>query len=225
MTMLGIDVSSHQPAIDWAKLAAEGVGFAFVKVAEADDYVNPYYRQQVEGARAHGILVGHYFYAQPDQTTVGPQVAHFMAHLDRRAGEPVALDLEEGTGNLAQWALVWLRQVELAIGAKPLLYTYPYFMDQHGLHDAALAQYPLWYAAYTGSTAWPTPPAPWSDVAVWQWTADGRLSGIPDALVDLNRFPGDAGAWKLLAGVGEVIGRIEPANRLQAWFKAHGRVA
>ena len=61
---------------------------------------------------------------------------------------------------------------------------------------APFADYPLWLAAVV-----PEPsfrkfiPAPWKDVACWQYTFSRRVPGI-NANVDGDVFFGDLGAWR-----------------------------
>ena len=57
--VLGIDVASHQhpdnAPIDWAAVAAAGWAFVIVKATEGVGYVNPFFAQDVAGARAAGL--------------------------------------------------------------------------------------------------------------------------------------------------------------------------
>ena len=66
----GIDVSKHQGNIDWAKVSADGVEFAFIRVGlrgygtEGKLVEDEYFEQNVKGALQAGIKVGVYFYSQ-----------------------------------------------------------------------------------------------------------------------------------------------------------------
>lgn len=65
----GIDVSAHQGDIDWARVKADGVEFAFVRVGYHGLVVNSLnqdacYQKNIEGALEQGIQVGVYFYSQ-----------------------------------------------------------------------------------------------------------------------------------------------------------------
>ena len=51
--------------VNWAAVKAAGISFAFVKSTESTGYVNPYYARDVAGARAAGVVVGAYHFAQP----------------------------------------------------------------------------------------------------------------------------------------------------------------
>lgn len=205
----GVDVSSWQPNIDWRAVAAAGYEFAIVKATGGAHYRNPRYRDQVGGARAAGLLVGHYHYAHElsfgaPATTPEQEADYFLAAIDARPGDVVALDIEDpqATGNLSPWALAWLGRVEAALGCAPLVYTYPYYAIERHLTDPALARYPLWWASY--DTPPRRSPAPWTGWAILQHTAFATVPGIGPN-VDANRFEGDRAALRAL-GIPEARG-------------------
>ena len=62
-------VSEHQGAIDWQAAAADGIGFAFVRVGnrgytEGALYADARYAENLDGASAAGLEVGAYFFSQ-----------------------------------------------------------------------------------------------------------------------------------------------------------------
>ena len=57
----GIDVSRYQGNINWGRVAAAGKQFAIVRVGSGNSgglYVDPYFLQNVNGAKAAGLRVG-----------------------------------------------------------------------------------------------------------------------------------------------------------------------
>ena len=68
-TALGIDVSSHQGEIDWQKVATSGVEFVFIRLgyrgygSEGTLNLDPYFKQNLAGAKAAGLKVGIYFFS------------------------------------------------------------------------------------------------------------------------------------------------------------------
>lgn len=58
----GIDVSHYQGSIDWPKVAADGIDFAYLKSTEAGDWVDETFATNWEGARAAGLDVGAYHF-------------------------------------------------------------------------------------------------------------------------------------------------------------------
>ena len=72
----GVDVSSWQEDIDWAKAKADGVEFAIIRAgyrgwgSAGNPGKDPYLIKNIEGAQAQGIRVGVYIYSQaitPDE--------------------------------------------------------------------------------------------------------------------------------------------------------------
>src|SRR3546814_10025509 len=61
----GIDVSHHQGAIDWERVAADGVEFAYLKATEGGGFSDPRFVSNARGAKAAGIKVGAYHYYTP----------------------------------------------------------------------------------------------------------------------------------------------------------------
>ena len=90
----GIDVSHHQGAIDWARLPAQGVDFAYIKASEGGDHRDPAFAANWEGARKAGIQRGAYHFF----TLCRPgaeQAANFIATVPADPDAlPPAVDLE-----------------------------------------------------------------------------------------------------------------------------------
>ena len=106
----------------------------------------------------------------------------------------LALDLEDYQGSPGRahdvigWALAFMRRVEARAGVRPMRYNSPSVLSEHSAFGyPALAEYPLWLPSYRASQ--PPRPAPWGEVAIWQFTDKGVVPGI-SGNVDLNRFNG-----------------------------------
>ena len=188
-----IDASSRNPTIDWRALHDGGYGGAIIKATEGSGYHNPLAPAQLAGARAQQLVVGHYGFARQDQDpTPEGEADYLLSYADVRPGELVCLDFEQAGGtNLAAWALGYLGRLEYRLGyGNIFLYSYPNYI-QSFLQDARLARYPLWFASYDRPT-WPAPPAPWSQVVIWQDAGDAV--GVPGCgePTDTNRFRGTA---------------------------------
>lgn len=188
----GIDVSNWQGAVDWQAVKASGVTFAFAKATEGTGFLDPYFTQNWANMRAAGLVRGAYAYAQPDYGPPNVQADWFLSCVGPlSAGDLLALDLEEGSGPLGDWAYAFLQRVEERAGVRPVLYTGQWFIDAHGLADARLAEYGLWLASW--QQTFPPVPKPWPVIAFWQFTATGAVRGVPGDC-DRDAFNGDAAA-------------------------------
>jgi lysozyme len=215
--MRGIDVASHQGAVDWAAVAASGVTFAFTKATGGTWYRNPTCAANWLGMQAAGLARGAYHFAFETSGQAFPgdgpeaEADYFLAEIRRAGGiapgDLLVLDIEDGQGDLGEWALRWLQRVESVTGLRPLLYSGAWFTDPHGFAKVpALAGYALWLADY--GAGWPDAPSPWASVDIWQHDDKGRVPGV-SGLVDMNKFQGTR--QELLALGKSADGAVEPA--------------
>jgi lysozyme len=189
----GIDVSENNGRVDWAKAAQAGVRFAYARATLGRDSNDLSFAGHRQAANAHGIRFGGYHLPYPSHSSAEQQARHFLSVAKPRPGDLVpAIDVEGktppdageaklSTAQLVAWLRAWLRTVEEAIGAKPVVYTNPSWWSSR-LQNANLGC-PLWLAHYTHGT--PTIPKPWTSYAIWQHDDHGTISGYGP--FDLNR--------------------------------------
>ena len=197
----GIDVSNWQGTIDWTAVAASGKRFAYLKASEGTTFVDWTYASNRAQAKAAGVSVGAYHFAQPDATP-GDAVAeadHFLATAQIAQGEllPV-LDLEVANGQtvtaLQAWVQAFMGRVLERTGAPGVIYVSPNFWKTY-MGDTnwfALNGYrTLWAAHWTSATAPSVPAGNWGGQGwtFWQYSSNGTVPGIRGR-VDLNRFAG-----------------------------------
>lgn len=190
----GIDVSNHQDRVDWSRVKADGIAFAYIKASEGTSFADAKYRAHVTGAKAVGIKTGAYHFARPDTYTSDPkgdaraEADWFLSLAAPRSGDLLpALDLETAglpAAQMVEWTRAWLDRVRRKIGVRPVLYTYPAFWSALG-GTTAFRLYPLWIANYEVSE--PQLPNGWRRYAIWQYTSSGSVDGIPGR-ADLNRL-------------------------------------
>ena len=191
----GVDVSHHQGSIDWARVADDGIGFAYLKATEGSTFTDPAFADNVAGARAAGLRVGGYHYftlcSSPE-----PQAEHFVAtwgsvDLGRRALPPV-VDLEligncdppPSSAAMLTAARAYVSRVEDATGRRVVVYVHPDFETTYpGLVDALDRR--LWVRR-TGDR----PPS--GDWWLWQRSDHAQVDGIstPVDLDEMRPAPG-----------------------------------
>jgi GH25 family lysozyme M1 (1,4-beta-N-acetylmuramidase) len=202
----GIDISHWQGDIDWPLVSNAGKKFAFMKASESTHFVDPTYGLNRARARAAGLKVGAYHFAQPGFASPGDttgdaraEADHFLATAGIADGDlPPVLDLERVNGltptALQQWAKAFLERIHERTGVRGVIYTSPNFWSNY-LADtdwfATNGYRVLWIAHWTTG---PSPTVPASDWAgfgwtFWQYTSKGTVVGI-DGNVDLDRFDG-----------------------------------
>ena len=215
----GIDVSKYQGAIDWRKVAASGIRFAFVRTGWAgyeggvEEGFDPRFVENITGARAAGLGIGAYLYSYLTSPAAAHTAAEGMMRLvfPFRPDYPMVLDFEDAKtyaplGRNRNTAIVrtFLEDLE-AGGYYAMLYTYTNFANNY-LNMNELRAYDLWIADYRSEVGYRGP------YGIWQYTSNGRVPGINTA-VDLNRTDRDYISIIRRAGLNQLT---QPAPVMQA---------
>jgi GH25 family lysozyme M1 (1,4-beta-N-acetylmuramidase) len=197
----GIDVSHWQGTIDWTKVRAAGKKFVFIKASENTSFVDSKYATNRANAKAAGLLVGAYHFAQPG-TGANDAVAeadHFVNTARIRSGDLIPiLDLEVtngmGTTALQAWTRSFLTRVYDRTGVRAGIYVSPSFWSGNMGNSswfAANGYKVLWVAHWTTASGPSVPAGNWGGHGwtFWQYTSSGTVAGI-SGRVDLNRYKG-----------------------------------
>lgn len=191
MSITGTDTSGWQAA----NVNLTGDGFLVSKASQGLTYLNPNHAAQVAEARAAGLLVGHYHFA--DGNSPEEEADYFIANADWRRGEVLALDVEHPfTDNVADvvgWSVRFLTRVHSRLGVWPLLYIDSSTRGRFNWTPVAALGVGLWDAEY--NSVGPSGSAPFAFVAIWQ-NSDHNVSGG-----DSDVFMGDPAAWHRYGGI------------------------
>jgi lysozyme len=182
----GIDVSHHQGRIDWARLPAQGVDFAYIKASEGGDHRDRSFAANWAGARRAGIARGAYHFFTLCRSGAD-QAANFIAAVPADADAlPPAVDLEH-LGNCSRTLSLeafhkeladYLRLVEGHYGKPTLLYLTREFDETYQV--SARVDRPLWLRSLIVEPRFGA--RPWH---LWQVSSFRRLRGI-EGRVDWN---------------------------------------
>lgn len=184
----GIDVSHHQGRIDWTKLRAQGVDFAYIKATEGGDHRDRRLAENWAAAKASGISRGAYHFFTLCRSGAD-QAANFVATVPRDPDAlPPAVDLEflgncRGSRGFDRAALhrelgVFLRIVEAHSGKRAILYLTEEFDDAFAVSFGF--DRPLWLRNIILEPRFGS--RPWT---LWQASNFRRLDGI-QGRVDWN---------------------------------------
>lgn len=186
----GIDVSRHQGTIDWKKVAADGVKYAFIKASEGLTWKDPMLDVNVKGAKANNIPMSFYHYARPEKNAADAEANFFSkVILGLKVDFPLVLDVEGeaskiGKSNLIRWCDVFCTTLKRLTGKDVMIYTGASFAGTY--LGSPLGKYPLWVANYgRGAYAQPQTNPTWSRWAVYQYAETGKVAGIAGN-VDMN---------------------------------------
>ncbi|MEU8703553.1 glycoside hydrolase family 25 protein, partial [Streptomyces sp. NPDC048680] len=194
----GLDVSNNQVGIDYARVAAEGRQFVIVKAGGCQLAEGPYtsssYPGHIDGARAAGLRVGHYWMSGDFLSPVAA-ADYFVDHLhDYRVGDVLALDVEVLDDSTRLWndadVAAWFNRVRARVGSYV-----PWFYISTGALRASTwtatiaAGAHLWAASWGANDGtWPGAPdlgGHYPDWAAHQYASVGSAGGVSP--VDVSR--------------------------------------
>ncbi len=200
-TAIGIDVSSHQGEIDWQKVAGSGVSFVMIRLGyrgygeEGKINLDPYFLQNIAGAKAAGLKVGAYFFSQAINTQEAAEEAAFV--LENLGGQyldyPLVYDWEtisssgartKGLDNttLTDCAITFCETVAMAGYTPMIYYNLPVGYTHYQLDR--LTAYDVWFAQYAST------PSMYYNYRIWQYSDSGSIPGISGKVdMDLAFIP------------------------------------
>lgn len=194
--IFGIDVSSHQEEIDWAKVKADGVEYAMLRVGfrgytEGGIQKDNRFDEYIAGALENDIKVGIYFFSQALTPEEAREEARWVISeiKDYDITYPVVFDWEfyhgivEARSNgmdgetLTQCAIAFCEEIEAA-GYKPMIY---FNMSLGYLYYdlSEVIDYDFWLAELD------EPPIFHYNFQMLQYCQTGTVDGI-EIEVDLN---------------------------------------
>lgn len=202
----GIDVSSWQGTIDWAKVKASGiVDYAIIRCGWGDNYRSQDDREflnNVRGCLNNGIPFGIYIYSYAYNTSMAQSEASHVMRLLSEAGlspskvaYPIYLDLEQQDSSgrpsgmddgvhhtvsnqmLEQIAITFCSSIENA-GYNAGVYANKNWWTNY-LTGSSFGEWSKWVAQYNTSCTYS------GSYDMWQCMSNGRISGI-NGNVDIN---------------------------------------
>lgn len=206
MTIYGPDVSSYQGNVNWPQVRAEGFDFAIVKCTQGDNYLNPYFVSQIDGAKAAGLLVAVYHYIEAS-CSAASQAAYFASMCD--PSWPVILDHENGSGGED---LNWAVYCELKNRGYRVVLNYMPEWYWQKIGSPAIRFGPMWKSwypdmvqGYASAIYQKCPASAWNGyggqpVALRQFTSSALIAG---QVMDCSAFEGTRDQLAALFGGGQ----------------------
>ena len=204
----GVDVASYQSTT----VSYTGAKFAIIKLTQGTDYLNPKADQQIKSAKAHGLLVGGYFYANHgNSVSKARSEAKYAVTKAKALGIPegsyLADDFEQGSGNSVNGgvqantdAILAAMQEIKSAGYQPLIYSGAFVLRNHMSITRIVKSFGtcLWVASYKVSgrqdyadfNYFPS----MDGVAIWQFTDNYKGYNVDGniAVVDLKTSSGNS---------------------------------
>ena len=203
---LGIDVSYFNGQIDWAKVKAQGIDFAIIRVAGRTwgsgilfEDSNSYKQMENGGeylqqAKAAGLKVGVYVYSSAINANEAVEEASLALNIlnGTSLDLPVYIDMEYSgdypNGRADKLSAQQRFEIVEAFcttvkngGYTPGVYAGQYYFESGALNFSQVSKYNVWLASYTKDQKLPG----FSGYNMWQFTSAGTVNGI-SGNVDLN---------------------------------------
>ena len=191
----GIDVSTHQGAIDWERVKADGIDFAVIRCGFGDDYESyddAQWKRNADECTRLGIPFGAYLYSYA--ASIGEaesEASHAIRLLEGYdLSLPVYLDLEDEVVADCSNELIG-QMADIFCTA----------LQNEGYDVGIYANLNWWNTRLTSdvfsNTTWHKWIAQWSsactyggDYTMWQYTSSGSVDGI-SGRVDMDMWYGD----------------------------------
>lgn len=190
--VLGIDVSKWNQNIDWNKVKEAGVQFVIIRCGYRGSKTgvlveDPYFRQNIKGAKEAGLKVGVYFFTQAINQAEAVEEASMVLSLTEgyELDYPIFIDTEGSGGRADTLDAVtrtavceaFCETVEQA-GQEAGVYASRNWY-YNNVDDDVLSRYTIWVAEYRKE------PLYTGRYDIWQYTSSGQIDGI-NGRVDLN---------------------------------------
>ena len=190
----GIDVSKWNKEIDWEQVADSGVEFVIIRCGyrgSNSGYLveDPYFEQNIRGAKKAGLKVGVYFFTQAIDVTEAVEEASIALTLcaEYELDYPIFIDTEGAGGNGRADNLDAVTRTEVcdafcrtieSSGYRAGVYASCNWFNNNLISDG-LGHHYIWLAEYRKVPQYS------GKYDMWQYTSKGSVAGI-DGNVDLN---------------------------------------
>lgn len=187
----GVDVSHHNPILDWAEVKRQNIHFTYIKATEGITHDDRNYPYNYKLAKENNIKTGSYHFYNFG-ISGREQAKHFISVAECQSGDLIpAIDVEHSPANPYSKDPIFVKSVvkELKVmenemyehyGVHPIIYTNT---DCYKLYiNNSFPNNPIWISSLNKE--------PSDDIKnwiIWQFTHTGELDGIVGEL-DLNYF-------------------------------------
>lgn len=187
----GIDVSHHNPILNWENILEQNITFAYMKATEGTSHEDRNYPYNYDLARKSNIKVGSYhFYTFA--LSGKEQAQHFLKIAKFKPGDMLpAIDVEHSPVNPSskdpKYVALVIEELKVLenelfehFGVHPIIYTnkdcYKLYVKKHFPHNY------IWMCDLYNE-----PSKDLNNWKIWQFTHKGELPGI-DGHIDLNYY-------------------------------------
>ena len=188
----GIDVSAHNGAVDFARVAEDSVSFVFIKATEGASFKDRMWETNYAGARAAELAVGAYHFFRFDMNGTMQALNLLQSIEGKRLDLPLVIDVEDDGNPEVSPEMVVVRLEEMISYLEERGETVMLYTNMNGYHKYVrerFSDYPLWICRLTYR---PPEEIEWQ---IWQASHTRRVGGVSGD-VDYNVFAGSREAFE-----------------------------
>ena len=177
----GIDVSSWQGNIDFAKVKASGIDFVIIRAGYGREVsqIDKCFVQNYNAAKVAGLDVGAYWYSYADSAEDAVKEAKACMEVikGKKFEYPIYFDLEEqsqfakGRNFCDSIIKAFCGELEKN-GYLAGLYCSTYYLNNY-ISNSVAGKYALWVAQYNYRCTYTA-----NKYGIWQYSSEGRINGI-----------------------------------------------
>ena len=208
---VGVDVSYYNnekggvySAIDWAQVKSDGITFAIIRCGDGPAFDDPWFAQNIKGAKEQGIKVGVYLYARAQKLTgEGKSVQNEVAHTLKQLNDagitaadldlPVYYDMEDKSQRALDSVLLGQIAKAYCDGMQAAGYSVGIYANQDWFKNVLVdpvftaenmkrAGWSRWVARYS----WGSSSSGVQSTDIWQFTSIGLVNGMQRKYCDVN---------------------------------------
>ena len=185
----GIDVSEWQEDINYSQVANDNIQIVYIKATQGTNYIDPYFKDNYNNAKANGLKVGFYHFLTATNTNEAILEANFFVSVINGLSPDcrLAMDFETFNGlsvnEINEISKAFLEEVKRLSNKDVVIYSDAYNAANTFSQELA-SQYPIWVADYFVSEP---ENGNWNTWIGFQYTDQGIISGI-NGYVDKDYF-------------------------------------
>ena len=208
----GIDVSNNDGAIDFSKVAADGVEYVYLKATEGQSFKDSYMDGFYNDCKSNGLKVGAYHFLVGTSTPEA-QAQNFYAKIKDYNWDLVPMmDIETNFDGLADYVKKFIAAFKELSPLELGIYSYTSFIDYLTDAESTIKDMPFWEANYNNQP-WSLADNFFTNRIGHQYTETGSINGV-NCNCDVNVF-----TEGVLLDNTEIAGEWITNDKGQWWYK------
>lgn len=179
----GIDVSEWQGFINYSEVKQNNIDIVYIKSSEGTRYIDPYFKENYENAKANGLKVGFYHFLEATNVEEAYREAAFFISVisGKQSDCKLVLDYEQFNGvgreQINQIALAFIQRVKELTNKQVIVYS-DLSNAESTFNSEVANNAELWLAYYGDYLKLQNVNSSWNSFIGVQYTSKGSVPGI-----------------------------------------------